>query len=186
MNTTSLRAHAKGIRLAALLLIITLIGTPNVSAAPADLVFQRADEQTLGIVKSLLPGEIAAAEQNSQTPFGRQYPWRVVVARATLSASEPPYLFVMILQSPYCGAANCSMWGYEPTKHGWRKILESIGYQWAVLPPINGNHHDISGRMHGSAFEYTLKTYRWSRDRYQLSRTKDVEISTQSNHVRSH
>lgn len=159
-----------------LLLIVAIVSGQEAYAAPFDLVFQKADAQTFAIINNLLPGEIAAEERSSRTPFGQQYPSHVLVARAKVSESEPPYLFVEIVgpASGFCGNVNCSIWGFESTKYGWRKVFSNIGYQWTVLLHSEGDHHDILERFHDSGSEYTLKTFQWAGHHYRQSRSRDI------------
>lgn len=80
-------------------------------------------------------------------------------------------LFVTYGCSP---TGNCSLHGFERSRRGWRPILDSIAQRCAFLPSSHGGRRDLVARMHGSATESTIKTYRWRKNRYVRVSVRDV------------
>ena len=149
------------------LLIAAMFFGQEASAAPFKLDFQKADAQTVGVIRELLPEELAEADQYAKTPFGQESPFRILAARAKVSESKAPYLFVEITSYALCGNINCAIWGFEPTKNGWRKVFDGIGEDWTILSSTHHGHRDISELKHGGLGMDGKLVFRWTGGKYR-------------------
>ncbi len=128
-------------------------------AAGSGVVFRHADKSTMAVVAKLLGGEIREAESLSDDS--------PTVLTSSQRVSNAPFLFVTFRDRFHCGAANCSVWGFEQTKVGWRKVFESDGEEWAVLRREVSGHRDIASTRHDSATDNPTTTFRWDGKEYR-------------------
>ena len=141
-----------------LLFLPILFGSPTAAAPASHPVHFRSDDfRAQRIAKKLLAREIA---QQADAPPQLQ---SLRTAWVNVSDARPAALFVMYGCSP---TGNCDLYGYEPTKSGWRLVLNSIAQRCSILATSHGRRRDIRAFMHGSATETGIKTYWWRGDRY--------------------
>lgn len=143
---------------------LTLLSLPiplaaSTAAAPAaqPFHFSSDDFRAQMIAKKLLAREIT--QQADITPQLQS----LRTAWGNISNARPAALFVMYGCSP---TGNCNLYGYEPTRSGWRLVLKSIAQRCSILSSSHGGYRDIRAFMHGSATETEIKTYWWRGSRY--------------------
>ncbi|MXO61300.1 hypothetical protein GRI89_17280 [Altererythrobacter salegens] len=131
-------------------------------SAAQSIDFRQDDFQAQRIARKLLRREIA------KYPSGSNW---MRTAWVSVSPGETPTLFVMYGCSP---TGNCGLYGFKRQKNGWKLVLNSIAQTCSILPSSHAGRHDISARMHGSAFQSTIKTYWWRKDRYVRVSERDL------------
>ena len=126
-------------------------------AASHEIDFRFDDIRGQHLAKKILAKEMA---EEADMPSDFQ---SFRTAWVNVSDRQLPDLFVMY----GCSATgNCGLYGFEPTKSGWRLALNSIAQRCWILRSSHGGRRDISAAMHGSATESTIKTYWWRKNRY--------------------
>jgi hypothetical protein len=124
---------------------------------PRQVAFRDDDVHAPRIARQMLREEFGQQEDTGSGPDLLRTAW------VNVSVRQPQILFVTYGCSP---TGNCGLYGFEPTKSGWRLVLNSVAQTCSILPSVHAGRHDISAYMHGSATEGTVKTYWWRKNRY--------------------
>ena len=61
---------------------------------------------------------------------------------------------------------NCSFWVFQKSGTAYKLLLNGLGQTFTLQPNYTNGFQDIVVAMHGSAFDSTLKLYRYERGRY--------------------
>jgi hypothetical protein len=133
--------------------------------ASSEVNFRNDDLRAQRLAKKLLDKEFGKDEDMPPESELLRTAW-VNVSR--VRASD---LFVMYGCS---STGNCGLYGFEPTKSGWRLVLDSLAQTCSVLPSSHGGRRDLSAYMHGDAIEGALKTYWWRKNRYVRVSERDL------------
>ena len=128
-----------------------------------DIVLHQPDDRTLALVDAIMADEITLAVPFRNSDLG------IGVAWVPVAAAEPPYLFVQLFDSRYCGPADCTLFGFRQTGTGWHKVLSAYGTRWTVLASARAGHRDIATTMLRRAFPPQRAVYRWNGARYWLT-----------------
>ena len=79
-------------------------------------------------------------------------------------------------QSGCSPTGNCSMLFLRPFRGGYRVVLDGIGQTYEVRRTQRHGFRDVQLRMHGSATESTVKTYKFNGTRYLRSGCQDLNF----------
>ena len=140
--------------------------TANIAVAKTastEIVPQKPDDRTLGIIKMVLVDEIAKAR--SRFPMALA---AILASWAKVSETEQPYLFVKLFDAYHCGNVDCELYGFEYlSQNRLAEDLFRIGIQVErpYLIPKTGITI-FSKAMHGGAFDRETTIYRWVGSRY--------------------
>jgi hypothetical protein len=134
--------------------------------AAEEVSFQRPDTRTATLLPKLLRDELtrrgSGYEYNSEASEVAETAW------VKLSEAKPPYLFIMLHGSGYCGSGGCAIYGFRKTKGGWRRIYFHFGGEGIeLLNTTTDGHRDIRQDEPAGEGRMVEVTSRWNGSSYR-------------------
>ena len=131
------------------LVLILLAASPGAAFSYDEITFDDTDESALEVMDTL----------------PQQFPEGTPASFVELIDGGPDYLFVMPVDK--CGAADCTIIGFEKISDGWVKIYEVFGGDGLkILETKTQDHRDIQQYESQEDSDFIIKTSKWNIDKY--------------------